>query len=428
MRFDSIKKQVYWLMNLGINHTLSNYDKIRIRILNSLILLILCFQLSVWIQEFIQMDFQGIKILFFHLVFSVTLLYLNTKQYFRTSSFLINFVYPTAFLGLVFIYLPPNNLQYIFVLFIFTSIVISEKIWEKMFLVCVNFGYYIISQSELEIVGSMGKEMDTINNFLIFVMSIGIFIIILQILLFELRNYENNNKNLILRLEKQNQELLSANKELERFTYVVSHDMKTPLRAINSFLSIIEKKLSKEDVEIKRYFIYVKEGTKQLHHLIIDSLEYARLGKDAIDFSRVSTNELLFDLIRQFVDKNIEIYTEDFPDLYTNQTLVRKLFQNLIENGIKYNNSEVKVINISVKRTKEDAIFSFKDNGIGIKKEYHEQIFGMYKRLNTKAEFSGTGLGLAICQKIALQLNGEIWVNSEVGKGSTFFIRLPKAK
>ncbi|MFK7947460.1 MAG: ATP-binding protein [Saprospiraceae bacterium] len=422
-----LKNRIYSIINNGINDTQTNYDKIRIRVLNSLLLLIFTFQFAVWTQELIQIDFQGVKILSCHLIFTIFLLFLSKKEYIRTASFLINFLYPTALFGLVFIYLQPNNLEYIFVLFIFTSVIISKTVWEKVMLVSINLGYYAFTQTGHEMIGQLGKEINAINNFFIFLMTFGTFVIILQILLYELQKYEQDNQLLILKLEEQNKTLSEVNEELERFTYVVSHDMKTPLRAINSFITIIERKLNKDDVEINRYFKYVKDGTKQLHQLIMDSLEYARLGKEAIEMKRVSSNELFFDLVRHFTDENVEIYTDDYPDILTNKTLVRKLFQNIIENGLKYNNSEIKTINITATTTDKEVTFSFQDNGIGIKKEYHKKIFEMYKRLNGKDKYSGTGLGLAICQKIALQLKGEIIVESEVGKGSIFHIRLPKA-
>ena len=424
---DTIRQKIHTITNIGISDTLTNSDKIRIRISNSLLLLIFIFQCCIWLYETIQLDFQGILILSFYLLFTLVLFFFSSKKLFRLTSFLINFIYPTSLLWSVFVYIQPNNLEHVFILFMLTSVIISQKTWEKLILVGVNLGYYLYTQSGHEMIGQAGNEMNMVNDFFLFLMTVGSFIIILQILLYELREYERNNQSLILKLEQQNKTLLEVNEELERFTYVVSHDMKTPLRAINSFISIIERKLSKDDVEIHRYFKYVKDGTKQLHQLIMDSLEYARLGKEAIEKERISSNELFFDLVRRFTEENVEIYTNNYPDISSNKTLVRKLFQNIIENGLKYNNSVIKTINITATTTDSDVTFSFKDNGIGIKKEYHKQIFEMYKRLNKKDKYSGTGLGLAISQKIALQLNGEIWVESEVGKGSIFHIRLPKA-
>lgn len=424
---DTIRQKIHTITNIGISDTLTNSDKIRIRISNSLLLLIFIFQCCIWLYETIQLDFQGILILSFYLLFTLVLFFFSSKKLFRLTSFLINFIYPTSLLWSVFVYIQPNNLEHVFILFMLTSVIISQKTWEKLILVGVNLGYYLYTQSGHEMIGQAGNEINMVNDFFLFLMTVGSFIIILQILLYELREYERNNQSLILKLEQQNKTLLEVNEELERFTYVVSHDMKTPLRAINSFISIIERKLSKDDVEIHRYFKYVKDGTKQLHQLIMDSLEYARLGKEAIEKERISSNELFFDLVRRFTEENVEIYTNNYPDISSNKTLVRKLFQNIIENGLKYNNSVIKTINITATTTDSDVTFSFKDNGIGIKKEYHKQIFEMYKRLNKKDKYSGTGLGLAISQKIALQLNGEIWVESEVGKGSIFHIRLPKA-
>jgi len=421
----TLKQKISSTINLGITDELNNHDKIQIRVLNSFILLIMLFQFSIWIQEFCQFDWVGVGIISAHLTFSLILLKLSSIRRFQLSSFLLNLLYPTVLFSLVFVYLPPNNLEYVFILFIFTSILIQKKTWAKVILVGTNLGFYLFTQSQHELIGKAGKEMDIINNLFIFMMTVGTTLIILQIVLHELQKYEANNQRLILELKQQNEKLSYINEELERFTYIVSHDMKTPLRSINSFITIIDRKLPNTDDDVKRYFKYIQDSTKQLHHLIIDSLEYAKIGQDEIQLEPLSINEILFDLIRNFSTENVEVYTETFPDIVSNKTLARKLFQNIIENGIKYNQSEEKIINITFDKNDNNVIFKITDNGIGIDKKYHKNIFGMYKQLNSKSKYSGAGLGLAISKKIVRQLNGEVWVESILGKGSTFFIQLP---
>lgn len=427
MEKTQLKDKLYHFLNIGIQKDYSNYNKIRIRILNSLVALVSILLFVIFVREITTLNFLVAGTFLTLSIIGTALLYLNTKQQFLLVSVIINGLYPSILLSLVFIYLSPNNLNFVFLMFVFTSIIVVPKNWGKILLGLLNLTYFLFAQSSHKLVGKMGVEMPLFYNILCILIAVGISTIILLILLSELKRYEDDNQKLITKLATQNNQLSAINTELERFTYVVAHDMKTPLRAINGFINIIERKLSVKDNELKHYFKYVKNGTNQLDSLIVDSLEYAKLGKGEVELKKVNTNELFFDLVRNFISKDIEIYTDEFADIRSNKTLVKKVFQNIIENGLKYNNSEPKTIYISSKIIDNDVVFEIKDNGIGIDKSYHNQIFEMYKQLNTKDKYSGNGLGLAICKKIIQQLKGDIWVESEVGKGSTFHVRLPKA-
>ncbi len=419
------KDSIIKVINLGISDDLNNYNKIRLRVFNAYLNITLLFQLLLLTVAILSHRWIGMKIMLVQIFLFIGLIFLQSKNKIKLNTFLYNLCYPTIIFGLVFMYVQPNNIGYIFLAFIISSLLIQEKIWEKILLVIVNAVYYIFTQCESPYIGYYGEKMTDFNNFMLVFMAVGSTIAALHILLHELNTYEKNNKKLIIELENKNKKLSAVNEELERFTSGVSHDMKTPIRAINSFVTVIERKIKGEDEELLRYFDYVKKNTNQLHQLIVDSLNYAKIGQEEMILENVSLNEILFDLIRDFSADNVEIYTETFPDVLSNKTLVRKLFQNIIENGIKYNVSDLKIIEITHKKLNENIIFEIKDNGIGIDKVFHEQIFEMYKQLNNKNEYQGTGLGLSICKKIAVQLKGDIWVDSEVGKGSSFLIQLP---
>jgi light-regulated signal transduction histidine kinase (bacteriophytochrome) len=165
-----------------------------------------------------------------------------------------------------------------------------------------------------------------------------------------------------------------------------------------------------------------------MQELIKDLLAYSRVTSHHEDFIEIDFEELieevLFDL-EIIIEENKAIITLDpLPIIYSDRLQMRQLFQNLIGNAIKYND-KTPLIHISVKKEDADWIFGVSDNGIGIKSEHYERIFQVFKRLHTKEEYDGTGIGLAICQKIVERHGGRIWIESELGKGSTFYFTIP---
>jgi signal transduction histidine kinase len=239
---------------------------------------------------------------------------------------------------------------------------------------------------------------------------------------------ESNNE-----LSNMNNRLGQSNNELERFAYIASHDLKSPLRNIISFLNLIERKLANtDDPEIKEYFKFATDNAKQMHTLIQDVLEFSQIDnnqentKDNVDFN-ASMLQVVHNLRETIEQKQATVIVNELPNLFINQVHIIQLFQNLIGNGLKYNES----VNpeVCIEHTNENGkhIFSIKDNGIGIPKEFHIQIFEMFKRLHTKDKYKGTGIGLAVCQKIVNNLGGKIWLDSSVGEGTTFYISIPAA-
>lgn len=232
-------------------------------------------------------------------------------------------------------------------------------------------------------------------------------------------------------LELKAEKLERSNQELEQFAYVVSHDMKQPIRSIISFLGLLNKRhginLSEEAQEYIRFSI---ESANKMDSLIKDILQYSRLDRQIEFVNEVDLNNTYKSVLRILSDtltkNNVEVNCAELPHVLGNETMLGELFQNLIENGIKYNYSDHKKVNITVSEKDNDWLFSFKDNGIGFEPKHSEQIFKIFKRLHTDAEFQGTGIGLTICQKVVEKHGGTIWAESEKGKGSVFYFTLPK--
>ncbi|MCB0630444.1 MAG: tetratricopeptide repeat protein [Saprospiraceae bacterium] len=233
-------------------------------------------------------------------------------------------------------------------------------------------------------------------------------------------------------IEYVNQQLLESNQELERFTYIASHDLKEPLRNITSFINLIERKLEdRKDPELEEYMSYVTKNTRQMYNLIEDVLNFSRIAAlDMREIDWVDLNLLMIDvqatLNGVIREKNAELIIEPLPQIRAHQTHVSMVFKNLIENGLKYNESDKPIVRVSYTEEKKWYCFSVSDNGIGIDPKYHDQIFEMFKRMTTRDKYEGTGIGLAICKKIVSKYGGVFKVESREGQGSTFSFTWPK--
>ncbi len=234
------------------------------------------------------------------------------------------------------------------------------------------------------------------------------------------------------RLKQRADELAASNVELERFAYIASHDMQEPLRMITSFLQLFKKKYEAQiDETAEQYIHFAVDGAERMRKLIMDLLEYSRVGSNKDDLSEIDTNELLKEVVNVFLARIDEmkatIEVDPLPDIRANKTQLFQLFQNLIGNALKYHTGDSPHIHIEGKEEAGYYQFSVRDNGIGIKPIFFEKIFVLFQRLHHKNEYSGTGIGLAICKKIVDRHDGKIWVESEPGKGSCFYFTISKS-
>lgn len=233
-------------------------------------------------------------------------------------------------------------------------------------------------------------------------------------------------------LEKQAEKLEYSNAELEQFAYVASHDLQEPLRMVTSFLAQLEKKYAGVlDDKAKQYIYFATDGAKRMRQLILDLLEYSRVGRTENNLENVDLNELVQDVLmlfrRNIEETNAIVQFKDLPKFNIYKTPVRQIFHNLIGNALKYQKpGAVPLIEISCSETRSVFEFVVKDNGIGIDPEFFDQIFIIFKRLHNREEYTGTGMGLAITKKIVERLRGKIWVTSKEEEGSTFHFTLPK--
>jgi PAS domain S-box-containing protein len=234
-----------------------------------------------------------------------------------------------------------------------------------------------------------------------------------------------------LELQSWADKLAHSNKELEEFAYVVSHDMKQPIRTITSYLGLLKKKYGSQLDETANEFIQFSiDGANKMSDLIRDILEYSRVDQQVQLTPNVSLNNIVDKVLKNLTDtierNKAQVVVDDLPNCTVNETMLGELFQNLIENGIKYNRSEHKKVTVKVRDTGNFWEFEIADNGIGFDQQYAEKIFKIFTRLHTNDEFQGTGIGLAICHKVVVKHGGKIWAKSIKGEGSHFYFTLPK--
>jgi signal transduction histidine kinase len=229
-------------------------------------------------------------------------------------------------------------------------------------------------------------------------------------------------------LEKNFKDLTTKNKELDQFAYVVSHDLKAPLRGITNIIGWIEEDHENEITPgVKQNLELIKGRTTRLENMINGLLEYARVGKIKKGHVKVNTDVLVRDLLKFLVPKNFMIeIAGKLPVLTTEKLHLEQVFSNLISNAVKYNKNVQPKISICAEELEDSYKFTIEDNGSGIEKEYFEKIFIIFQTLQERDAFESTGVGLAIVKRIVEDYKGTIYVESEIGKGSRFIFTWPK--
>jgi signal transduction histidine kinase len=233
-----------------------------------------------------------------------------------------------------------------------------------------------------------------------------------------------------LKLKQANDNLFRSNQELEEFAYVASHDLQEPLRAVNSYAQLFARKYQGHlDAKADKYLNYIMEGATRMQQLINDLLEFSRVGTRGKELSltdcEVVLPQVLANLKVAIAQSNAVVTHDPLPTVLGDGTQLIQLLQNLIGNAIKFRREEPPQVHVKAVQSPKEWVFEVRDNGIGMESEYFERIFTIFQRLHSKSEYPGTGIGLAVCKKIVERHGGRIWVESQLGEGTTFYFTIP---
>jgi light-regulated signal transduction histidine kinase (bacteriophytochrome) len=231
-------------------------------------------------------------------------------------------------------------------------------------------------------------------------------------------------------LALQTQELARSNTDLERFAYVASHDLQEPLRMVSSYVQLIAKRYEgKLDPDADDFIAFTLDGIDWMQSLINALLTYSRVGTQAGKFQMTDFNQVLARVMKNLQiavqEHNADVTYEKLPVTMADTSQMEQLFQNLVNNAIKFHGEKPPRIEISAEKKENHWLFCVRDHGIGIDPQYSERIFEIFQRLHSRQEYAGTGIGLAVCKRIIERHGGRIWVESQLGAGAAFYFTLP---
>ncbi|MDZ7777042.1 MAG: ATP-binding protein [Bacteroidales bacterium] len=257
---------------------------------------------------------------------------------------------------------------------------------------------------------------------------------VIQKLLRSNEEYQTINEELEQRENERTAQLKASNEELEAFSYSVSHDLRAPLRHINGYIGLLEKNFRADLPEKAQYYMTtITDAVQKMGTLIDDLLQFSRTGRQEVHKSKIEMNALVeevLETIKQDTEKReITWKIQQLPQVFGDDSMLKRVWLNLLDNAVKYTRNTKKAeISISFKEEENNIVFFVRDNGVGFDMKYADNLFGVFQRLHSEAEFEGTGIGLANVQRIIHKHKGRVWAEAEPGKGATFFFSLPKVE
>jgi len=239
------------------------------------------------------------------------------------------------------------------------------------------------------------------------------------------------NANLELRVKERTAELEVVNRELEAFSYSVSHDLRAPLRHIQGFIELLKKELTSSLSEKgQRHLLVVQKSAQRMGVLIDDLLAFSRMGRSEMHLRTVNmarlVEKVIHDLAPDTRGRNIAWKIDPLPQIHADEAMIHQVWMNLLSNAVKYTkNREHAEIQVRCSKKAGQIIFEITDNGAGFDMQYAGKLFGVFQRLHGQQDFEGTGIGLANVRRIVRRHGGEAWAHGKVNEGATFYFSLP---
>lgn len=420
-----------WISQLGVTPGLNRVEVARIVILNRLNLAGASVALLVGIKDLLLKG-PEVTVLLPILLFFIGELLLSYFTLHHAARYAANIVLPLLLTAVLLLYGPSIGAGYTLFVFITTAIIFHQKWTVRIALVVFILLLFTGSSiALLSINPPLAARIDPLDSIITFIGTSLAVSLMITYFFHENQKYEEEQAQLMKSLKTSNAALQKANIELERFAYIASHDLKTPIRNISSFLGLAERDLEKGKYDdLHTYFRFARAGARQMNTLVEDILDFSRLNNpDEHQIESTDLNKLLIDCTKQLrgtYGDEFEVKLRDLPTIQTSPNLLSILCMNLLDNAIKYNSTGHPSIEVSASALSAKWVIAFKDNGIGIPAEFQEKVFDMFQRLHPPDQYSGTGIGLAMCRKVAERLGGTITLQSKPGKGSTFLVALPK--
>jgi len=420
------------LINAGIAKGHDPSERMRIKLLNKMVL-VFVFGVGIklineiYLQDMIGIIITGTLIGMFLLVivFNHFGFHSIARQHFLiiNTAFLviINMMYGRTF-GSELILFP-----LIMVVVLYFESNRSKLIWVSIFCVSYIGSRLFLGQNEPLFL----ENLDPYSFYFMLLITTMVVFLLSSVFINENIQFKNQTNDLLQQMRSQNEDLESANAELEKFAFIASHDLKTPLRNINSFLKLIERKIEQGNTsDVSEYIEFASLNAKRMHDLIQDILEFSRVNTKDVTLKIIDLDTVLKTALNNLKDlidtKHAAVNSAELPHFLCNETQMILLFQNLIENGIKYNKSPRPKINIRVEEKALEYLLFVEDNGIGIDEDYTEKVFEMFYRLHNQEEYSGTGIGLATSKKIAVYHGGDLTIHSSTPEGTVFLLTFMK--
>lgn len=434
---NSFKNFLKKIINIGVSESSDVRINLQIKNLNSLLLygaVILFLSFSTF---FITKEWSLYNSIVYIGGFGLILgcFILNHNGYYRLSA-------PLAYLGLAFIFCIGAIIDgglFICCLLNLLLMVISLRFLEtkRESIIYSSIQLFMVIAT-IWIVGHKDYGFD--NNAYVPAVRIIVFVLIfvflfsvIQLFLDQIRNSIKRINKLVTELEAKNTQVELAYHEMENFAHKISHDLKAPLRNMNTYATLLQKDITrKKDENLEDYSNKIYTNGVKLSKMIDDVLAYSKMNaKQVENVEFVNLRDIIGPIqndMKQIYPKS-EIKLLSSGEILSSRTKLTVLFQNLIENGLKYNKSKIPTVEVDFAKQNDYYSIDVKDNGIGIDAEYQDQIFDLFSRLHTDQEYEGTGIGLSTCKKIVEDhLHGKIDVNSEIEKGTTFNIKIPVNK